>query len=374
MPPAKILFILPRLANPVILIRIDMLRRAGWEVEVMAFQRDIPTERLPDWPITILGRIQDEFYLRRLPTLLFVAPKIRAAMRRSQLVYAYGLDLALVALIAGLGLAKPVVINVLDVRGAQTAPGLRGWLLRTIDRIVVARTRLLILSSTEYHHYFRDWLKIRTPSLVIENKIETSRAAARPNQVSQTEEETPLLSRPLVIGWFASLRDPWSVEFLKCLIRLAPGKFKILLAGDVSPKLTDFACFLERNPDVQYRGIFHYPDDMPGLYRNVDMMLTCYPPVIPESWSRSCRYYESCFFQKPVIVRAGTGDAVEVAKHRIGVVLGESSPEAAAREFSAITAADWLCWQASMAALPPHNYMFTDEVCGLSDVLKDILK
>ncbi len=370
----KALFIMPRLSNPVILTRIDMLRCAGWQVEVMSFRRDLLNGKRPDWPVTILGSIRNESYLGRLPTLLLATSKIRAAMRRSQLVYAYGLDLALAALIAGLGLAKPIVIDVLDIKEIQTAPGLKGRLLRAIDRIVIARTRLLVLSSTEYHHYFRGWLKMHTPSLVIENKIETSRDAGDPSQASQAERGPPLLDRPLVIGWFALLRDPWSLEFLECLMELAPEKFEILLAGTVLPKLTDFTSFLERNPDVQYRGSFRHPDDMPELYQNIDMMLTCYPTVIPESWSRSCRYYESCFFQKPVIVRAGTGDAVEVAKHRIGVVLHESSPEAAAREFIAITTADWLRWQANMAALPPHNYMFTDEVHRLSDTLKDILK
>ena len=184
--------------------------------------------------------------------------------------------------------------------------------------------------------------------------------------------DVPLLDRPLVIGWFAILRRPWVLEFLESLNRLSNGRFEVVIAGAVSSKLPGFDSFLHRNPGIKYLGPFRHPDDLPQLYRNVDMVLACFSPFPPESGHRSTRYYEACFFQKPLIVRPGE-DVLEVEKHQIGMVLGESSPADAARTFSAVTGDDWLRWRANMAALPLHHFVFTDEASKLASALEEIL-
>ncbi len=367
----RILYLTPRTPNPVMAAQIDLLRQAGFQVEIMAFQRinlAYVGTSLPDSEINILGHIRDRRYLERLPTLLRAVPKIRAAIRRSQLIYAStSTDIAFLGFIAGLGLGRPIVIHVWYLRPIQAAPGLQGKLMRAIDRFTVRRCRLLILDSAGLRHYFFGWLKARKQSLLMEMKIEASRTRG-----SMPKNGLPLLDRPLVIGWFGILRHTWSLEFIECLNRLSNGKFKIVIAGTVSPKLHRFDCFLRENPDVEYRGRFQHPKDMPQLHGDVDMVLACLSPFPPESWHRSTRYYEACFFQKPLIVRPGE-DAGEVEKHQIGLVLNESSPEDAARTFSAITSDDWLRWRANMAKLPRRRYMFTDEASKLSRALAAIL-
>ena len=372
MAPARILCILPRLTSPTNATRIDMLQRTGYQVEAMAFRRDSHHGRLPNCPVATLGSIRNERYLRRIPTLIGSMRKLRSAIRRSQLVYAFNTDLALTALIAGLGLGKPIVLEVRDIREIQVARGLKGRIVRSMDKFIVGRCRLLIVSSSGYYRYFRDWLKTSTRSLVIETKVEPFRAVEGRGDESPAAEGVPFLDRPLKIGYFSKLRDQWSLDFLECLIGLSNGRFKVVVAGMVSPKIHDFDRFLERNPGIEYRGPYRHPEDMPELYGNVDMILACYPAVIPHGWSHSTRYYESCFFRKPLIVRAGTRDAGEVARHRIGFIIGERRPEDAVKEISAITADDWFRWCAHMAELPPHVYLHTREADDLAVALKEL--
>ena len=231
---ARILCLLNRISHPISAAPIDMLRQAGFQIEVMGFQRLPWFGRPPKWPVTILGHIQRKSYLKRTLTLLKAAPKIRAAIKRSQLVYAYNADMALLACIAGLGLRRPIVFHALYLQPIQVASGWRGKLARTIDRFVVGRCHLLVLTSSGLHHYFRGWLKTRTRILVIEAKIESSRAAAAGKSSQQEKDSVPLLDRPLTIGWFGMLRGQWSLEFLECLSRLSNRRFEILLAGGSS--------------------------------------------------------------------------------------------------------------------------------------------
>ncbi len=364
----RILCLVRRATNPIMMAQVDLLRQAGFQVKVMSFRGPFYMGRIVDSRVTILGHIQNEAYLRRLPTLLRAIPKVRAAMRHSQLTYAFSADMVLIALIAGLGLGRrPMILNVMYLRPAQTAPGWRGKLMRAIDRFAVRRCRLLILDSAGLRHYFFGWLKTRKQSLLMETKIEASRTRG-----SIPKNGLPLLDRPLVIGWFGVIRHRWSLEFLECLNRLPSGRFKIVIAGPAAPKLRGFDSFLHSNPDIKFYGSFQHPDDLPRLYGGVDMVQACLSPFPPESWHRSIRYYEACFFQKPLIVRPGE-DAGEVEKHQIGLVLNESSPEDAARTFSAITSDDWLRWRANMAKLPRRRYMFTDEASKLSRALAAIL-
>ena len=364
----RILCLVRRATHPTMMAQVDLLRQAGFQVEVMSFRGPFYVGRLSDSGATILGYIQNENYLKRLLMLRGAIPKVRAAIRHSQITYAFGADMALMALIAGLGLGRPMILNVMYLRPTQTAPGWQGKLMRAIDRVVIGRCRLLIIDSAgSYHHYFRGWLKTRKQSLLMETKIEASRARG-----SMPKNGVPLLDRPLVIGWFGVIRHLWSLEFLECLNRLPNGRFKVVIAGAAAPEFRGFDSFLHRNPDIKFCGSFQHPDDLPQLYGSVDMVQACLYPFPPESWHRSIRYYEACFFQKPLIVRPGE-DAGEVEKHQVGLVLNEDSPKDAARTFSAITSDDWLRWRANMAALPRQHYMFTDEAGKLSRALAEIL-
>ncbi len=368
-PTFRVLFLLPRLTHPSFTRRIDMLERLGYQVEIMAFQRDFDHERSPNRPVTSLGHIRHARYLERAPTLIKSIPKIRSGIRRNQLVYVFHADLALTALIAGLGLRRPVILGVLDIVPGQVAPGWKGRLTRAVDKFIVERCRLLVLSTSRYRRYYRDWLNVNTPDIVIKEKIESSRTRANRGKESPVLPGSPFVDRPLRIGYFSGIRDPWSLEFLACLTRSSRERFEIFLAGVVPSRLHGFNRFLEENPGIIYRGAFQYPGDLPELYGSVDMILACYPPVIPYCWSQSSRYYEACFFQRPLIVRAGTGDADNVRQHQIGLIVRENSPADAAREFSAVTIDDWLRWRANMVALPRHIYSFTSEDDDLAGVL-----
>ena len=89
---------------------------------------------------------------------------MRRAIQRNDIVYASGQDVAFMALIAGLGLAKPVILEVGDIRELQVAPGLKGRLVRIVDKYCVNACSLLVATAPGFiDTYYRKWLKASVP-------------------------------------------------------------------------------------------------------------------------------------------------------------------------------------------------------------------
>ncbi len=373
----RILCILPILTDARIAKRIDMLLEKGFQVEALGFERDQYLGRKPNCPVQSLGSVSDGRYPVRIYKMALAFPKVRAAIRRNDIVYTFGLDLALLALISGTGLGRPTIIEVADIRKIQIIGGLKGCAVRAIDRRVTRACRLLVLMNDSYLDYYRNWLRVATPSLVIENKIDGSFAATvRTGRTRSPRHRAsvPLVNRPLRIGLFGYLRDAWSLRVLDSLTRLMPHKFFVVLAGAQFKPCQKLFAKLADNPDIELLSSYHHPNDLPDLYNGIDMTMACYSPDIPSCWSQSNRYYDACLFQKPLIVREGCRNADEVKKYDIGLVITASDVEKAAASIGSVTARQWEHWQANMAAIPPEVYSTTNEADILQAAIAGTLK
>ncbi len=373
----RVLCILPILTDARIAKRIDMFLKTGFQVEALGFERDQYLGRKPNCPVQSLDSVSDGRYLVRIYKMALALPKVRAAIRRNDIVYTFGLDLALLALISGVGLGRPAIIEVADIRAIQVIGGLKGCAVRAIDRRVTGACRLLVLTTDGYLNYYCNWLRVATPSLVIENKIDGSFAATVRTDRTRNPRlraSVPLVNRPLRIGWFGYLRDEWSLRVLDLLTRSMPHKFSVVLAGVQFKPYQKLFAKLTDNPDIELLGPYHHPDDLPDLYNSIDITMACYSPDIPSCWSQSNRYYDACLFQKPLIVREGCRNADAVKEHDIGLIITVSDVEKAAASIGGVTARQWEHWQANMAAIPPEVYSTTNEADILQAAIAGTLK
>ena len=369
----RILCVLSSLADAHNGVRVAMLQRSGFAVEAIGFERYGAAARALDCPVESLGRVDHRRYLRRGLRLLTCLFKVRAAMRRNDLVYAFGADLLMLALAAGLRLKVRVVAEIADLRDLQVAPGLTGRLFRALDKRALDACALLVVTSSHYLAYYRGWLRTETPAIVVENKVEPAFAAAVGATAAVEASAAvgargsgpvpafgPGTGRPLRIGYFGILKDEWSLRLIEALARSAPGRFAFLLAGIPGRFVDSFAQRVDRIAGLEYRGEYRHPDDLPALFESADMVMACYRPEVPHGWSRSNRYYDACLFRRPLIVRAGTGDAEAVRRHDLGLVIEAADVDRAAGELRGVTVAHWRRWRANMQALPPAEYAHTD--------------
>ena len=362
----RILTVLPVLGQPRDSKRIDMLVSLGFDVSVAAFNRAYHSGRVPSRPTQIIGTISHGKYLQRIGRLITALPKLRRAMRDRDIVYASSPDMALLAMIAGVFMGKKFILEVGDVREIQTAEGLKGRLVRIVDRVLTNRCSLLVVTAVGFlDNYYRNWLRSDVPAIVVENKIEASLTSARPGAVrGNLPQGRPFIDRPLRIGYFGLLRCQWTWDVLKAFALKHPKDVEIVMAGyPMEP--ADIAEQAKSIPNVIYSGEYKSPNDLPRLYGAVDLVWACYKFIGPRDWNlkwaRPNRFYESCYFGRPLISRLGSSDSKEVDLLKIGFNIQTHEISEVVTELESITAEMVEQWRSNSLELPNNLFIYTDE-------------
>jgi succinoglycan biosynthesis protein ExoL len=296
---------------------------------------------------------------------------------RNDLVYAFGPDMALLCLIAGCTLGKPVVLEIGDIRELQVADGIKGSIVRALDAYVARASRLLVSTAPGFiDEYYRKWLRVGTRALVLENKMEEVSDTSPSNSTGSDESVgIPLVDRPLRIGYFGSLRDQWAWDVLEMLATTRPTQVEIVVAGfPIIP--ADLLKRVAKIANMAYLGEYRSPQDLPRLYGSIDMVWAGYPYTEAKRgnvrWARTNRFYESCFYQVPIVLRADCADAVEVERLGIGLVISETRVEAAVERLCAVGPYELASWRRNVLRLPKSTHTYTTETGELGRIIQEI--
>lgn len=355
--------------------RISMLQNEGFQVEAVTFERDYHRGRLPNCNVTFLGKVKNGKYFVRLFKLLRAIPAIRKAIRRNKAVYALGQDVAFVSYLAGLGLGRPVIMEVGDIVGLQVADSFAGRIFRLFDRIVTSRYSLLVVISEGFlNTYYKSWLGISIPSLVIENKLSSDDLPGNPSFYrKRLSDEMILGGRPIRIGYFGLLRDYWSWKVLSSLAESHSEKFEIVFAGFPVNPMNIFE-LVKDSSNMSYIGEYKSPDQLPEIYNKIDMVWACYPEIKSNDWNlkwgRPNRFYESCFFGKPCFAREGSLFAEDVKKFNLGCIIDNTDVSEVVNQISAISWKELLIWSHSVFELPSEFFLHSKESKKLGSLIR----
>lgn len=372
----RILYALPTVGHPRDSKRIAMLQNMGFQVEAIAFERKSHKGRMPTCSVKIVGVIDHGRYLKRMIKMMAASPSVRRAIKSNDVVYASGPDMALFCLASGMGLCRPIILEVGDVRDLQTADGFRSRLIWTMDKYTADSCHLLISTARGFiDDYYRQWVGTATPALIIENKLESSDVAER-NRIQQNPilQGVPLADRPLRIGYFGLLRCEQSWQVLTSLAKRRPKDVEIVVAGyPIYP--ADLPLQAEKYSNVVYKGKYRSPDDLPSLYHGIDLTWVVYPNRNGWGfrWARTNRFYESCFYQKPMISRSGSADAVEIQRYGVGLIIENNDTDEIVDALSNITPEDMDLWRKNLAQVPPEVYLYTTEAEDIGKAIRDVV-
>lgn len=348
-----------------------MLQGSGFNVEVVAFERDYHKGRLPDCNIKSLGKISHGKYLQRVFKLIKAFQILRNAIKNNDVVYASGPDMAYLTLLAGIGLSKPIVLEVGDIREIQVVKGFVGNFVRIVDKFLVQKCSLLVSTTPAFiNEYYKKWLNVKIPSIVLENKLEKNcYKIVFKNKTNKIR-----------IGYFGLLRCNWSWEVLKNLAILNPDNIEIILAGyPINPKGIPEKANAINN--IRYLGEYKSPDDLSRLYGQVDLIWAVYPgPEVVEKnqrWAqmvcRSNRFYESCYFQTPLISLKNSGDGIEVKKYNIGLIIDNQNINDVISKIEQISSKDLNYWKINMENVPQDVFVHTTEIEELKKSILQII-
>jgi succinoglycan biosynthesis protein ExoL len=344
---------------------------AGVEVRGFTFRREkFNCDYAPEWANTPLGTTVDRHYGRRLVALVRALPALvraRHELASLDFLYARNLDMAALALVAR-ALARsraPLVYEVLDVQRVFLKAGPIGFLFRLAERLILARTRILTVSSRAFMtRYFAPVQGHAGPWFLLENKVFGLSQADRGRRPTPERPGGPPCPphRPWVIAWLGNLRCPRSPELL-CRIALALGeRVRIHVHGyPTETGLERFAEAIAGHDNIHYFGEYRSPDDLQGIYDRAHLAwaFDFLDHGTNSAWLLPNRLYEGCFFGTPALALAGTETGRRVAELGVGWTVEEPVDEAVIGLLRRLDAAAYLERRCRLLALP--TALFADE-------------
>ena len=337
----RILYLVHNLADPAVGRRVAMFRQGGADVEIAGFRRgDAPSTTLPLDTVVELGVTHDGRMLQRLAataSAAWRAPRWAKSLQRPDVIVARNLEMLGVAqrLMGIWDVAPTLVYECLDIHRLMLRQDQLGRVMRALEQRLMRDLQLLITSSPAF---MRNYFNIHgaPPALQVENKVFAP-------EITDFGHNPALMDEPAVlhIGWFGALRCNTSLAALDALTRSLEGRVQVTLAG--RPALTEFADFhatVEQSPHLQFRGAFHYPEDLAGLYGAVHFVwaIDFFEQGLNSDWLLPNRLYEGCLNGAIPIALAGTETARFIERLGIGVVLPDISQDTLIALFEGMTA------------------------------------
>ncbi|WP_134680590.1 hypothetical protein [Paracoccus ravus] len=183
------------------------------------------------------------------------------------------------------------------------------------------RSAAVVTSSPGFiRNYLRQYDQPDIPVILAENK---------PLAISLPGIGRDATKGPLTIGWFGMLRCKVSLLALDALTRAAPGRFRVILRGRPALDVVqDFHQIVAANPDMQFLGLYRWPEDLARIYAEVDLawLIDRYQAGRNSDWLLPNRLYEGCLHGAVPIVLDGTEAAAKAREWGCGIALRSVEP------------------------------------------------
>lgn len=364
----KIVFLLSHARHARMWRRVKRVARTFTTCEVLAFERPVATPAIHG-AYRSMGTIANGRYLARLGALFRALRAIRTASRDASVVYCFSLDLlALGWLASRLAPSTPrLAYEIADIREILAGTGPVSRLLRLVERLLIRRCAVVVLTSSHYHDgYFREIQQFTDfPHVVIEHKPELpplTRDLVRPRA---------LLDPPLVIGYFGILKSPASFDLLCRLARDGAGAIRVVCRGIFVPPLDADTCLarIESTPHMQYGGPYKSPDDLASIYQGVDLIWDAYNETANARWQRTTRFSEALFFRRPLIVNPATQDGRLATAFDVGLPIDLADEAGAVAAILQLDGTKYARWLANLDRVPDSLVLYGNEYAQLHQVL-----
>ena len=234
----RIIYVAPDCTDSAVKKRAHGFVSLGVDLLSFSFRRTrYDVNYVPDWPNVELGKTTERRLAARILMLLralWIIYANRRSWRAATMLYVRNLDLALLTLL-GKAMTRcraPLVFEVLDVHPELAKRGTRAVLLRWLERRVLNRCELLVVSSPAFlKNYFHPIQGYTGRTFLLENKWPCENFCADDRKLAyELNDHQPVWT----IGWFGNLRCPRSLDILTELADALPDRVKIYMRGCAS--------------------------------------------------------------------------------------------------------------------------------------------
>ncbi|GAB7554508.1 glycosyl transferase family 1 [Novosphingobium sp. 11B] len=336
--------------------RVDLLLGEGLAVALGGFHRrasvmdtDI-AHRVLDLRRTVdLGRTMDARLMQRAAAVarhLLDPAAVRELCYGASVIVARNLEMLVLAWRVRRR-EQRLVYECLDIHRLMLGGGWKSRMLRWLERWLLARTDLVIVSSPAFaDRYFSKRQRRSEGVILVENKVSRLRSGVPPLPRSSSDA-------PIVIGWFGMLRCRRTFTHLAQLAQRARGRVEVVIAGIASPaEFPDFEAEVSKIPRMRYLGAYRL-EDLADLYTGVDFVwaIDYFEEGMNSEWLLPNRLYEGLAHGAIPIALKSVETGRWLARRDVGLLLDDADSELPDRLLG-LTADERWRMQVAIAALP----------------------
>jgi hypothetical protein len=373
----KIVYLVHDLRDPAVERRVRMMRDGGIVPAVMGFHRTMPPASVCGLPTTDLGRTANARLAHRAGAVLRTAVGLGRWKRQFQdatVIVARNLEMLLLASIAKRSFAPnaSLVYECLDVHSVLVNEGPKGRALRAIERNLLRKCQLLIVSSPAFvSAYFNRRHAVVPPVMLLENKLLQSEIGPNARPPAAARALPPV--RPWRIGWFGVIRCSRSLALLSRLCRSRPGLVEVVIRGRVARNvLTDFDDVIAATPGMTFLGVYDRGRDLATIYGDVHYSWTIdfYEAGFNSTWLLPNRLYEGASHGAIPLALEGVQTGRWLADRNAGIILAEPLAEQLEAYFDTLDVDGFLAAQSALTAIPVSDLVSDQtEAAQLADRL-----
>lgn len=362
----RVVFIAHNRKDAAVVRRSQSYMDAGFSFLGMMFRRDGEPEKPgPEWPNVDLGYVEHLQHGKRLLVLLKAFLTVlshRKQICEADVLTARNLDMMLLGLAAiAFSRKKPAVIyECLDVHDAMTRQSWAGRVLRWVEKQVLKKTDLLLVSSPGFiRNYFIPVQQFQDAYVLVENKLYL-REVVLPRPLSNSVSKKP--SDPWVLVWVGILRCQDTLTLLKALAGACPDSVVIRLHGKISTFLIpDFLEQIAPFENIQYQGEYQWPEGLQEAYAGADFVWSQELSWRGNNsdWLLPNRIYEGTYFGALALAIAGSETGSMVEERGLGYVLEDAEPSTLIAFFKQLAFDKVLQRKQAVLKAPEHFFVTT---------------
>ena len=379
-----IAFFSPDITDVSTIKRADMFIDSGFSVVVFGFRRArYNRDFRPQWPYVELGETRDRSYLQRAMWLLratIILTGWRDRLKRASRFYARNIDQLMLAFIARALVRSraPITYEVLDIQPTLSGEDWRARLLRFIERLLLKRVSLLVVSSPGFiRNYFEPMQVYRGDWFLLENKLDaqaaTAMSAVRKNLPTLADRKSPQARKyRWVVSYAGLIRGQRTFDLIRRLARRFEDEVLFKFHGvltTVDP--LEFQAAVAEQENMLYCGEYVSPRDLADIYRDTDFVWALDLENIDGNsrWLLPCRLYEAGYLGLPCLAARDFEVGRKIEELRAGWTFPAPFEAALSSFFATVTPDEYEETRRRVASLPPNAFLSKDETSAFCQYL-----
>lgn len=311
----KIVFILNNITITRCLKRVNEFIDKGYEVEVYGFKKeDEEGYAVPNgFSITVLGSFsQEQPYFKRLKVYYRSLKPLFMKYKKQDVIFYY--FFFNIAFAARLQCCRRFIYEESDMPYLSIGNKLIRMWLSWSDKRIIKKSLLTVMTSEGFIDYH--FGKERPKNIVVV-----------PNRVNPGLMNLPYSMKQqhdldhLSIAFVGGFRYMSVLNFAEVVGESFP-QHEFHVFGNIISNGDNLRALCEKHSNIHFHGKFKNPDDLPGIYGNIDLVLASYDVTsINSQYAEPNKMYEAIFFKVPIIVSKGTFLSRKVESLGIGYAI-----------------------------------------------------